>query len=92
MRVIIMLLVIATTGCSTTRVFFEVGIGDNSGNWEDCGNTGSYVGGGFTGPVMDHVVWEVGYEHHSQWNCGYPHNSKQESFLNHWGAKVRFVY
>ena len=79
------------SGCS--HAFLEVGIGDNSGdNWNDCGETGHYIGAGFTGPITKQTSWEAGYGHYSQLACGFSVKDPDESSLDTWGAKVRTVF
>lgn len=78
--------------CANTRYFVEAGVGDNSGNWNDCGNTGTYFGLGARTEKGPYYT-EIGYNHYSQWSCGWPNNDKGgESFLNHWGAKGGYYF
>ena len=79
--------------CANTRYYASVGAGDNSGNWDDCGNTGSYFGLGSTTEVIKDFHIEVAYDHYSQWSCGWPANDREgESYLNHWGARGKYYF
>ena len=91
-QLLLIILIILLSGCGS-RGYVELGIGHNSGNWENHGELATTFGFGVVGPITESLDYDCGYFHDSQLGAGWPVNDvKGESFLNLVFCKGRYWF